>query len=415
MAASLISMKTTDASPCIDRRDFIGLAAGASALATLGPAASLFSPPAMAAAARGVQGEPLYWAWWGWEPLAHYRRMGRMVGGVDARSPTIEQWFDRLHSEPLAKQMAGLGINLAVTHFFKGFGLVAERAEQQRTATLVKFAHAHGIKVIGYCQSGSLYYEQFLAEQPRAAEWIKRDEKGELRTWGGAKFRWAPCILSREFRDYMKQAIRVGLQEVGLDGLHFDNDYSVPFPRLPTGGCGRLSGDLDRLAPHQDYLDGPARIRPRDRAAGGRGDSQWRRSRYQLGAAAVREGRWFADRPAGLVGRARKLAAFCAGAGETARWRAAGARRGGIAHLGFAFVQRAAGRPARRSGRGGDHPPRLCVGNSFWRRSDALGRGVCGARARRAIALERRGSRQDPRLRGSRRRTCSRGRKWDLR
>jgi len=124
--------------------------------------------------------------------------------------------------------MAGLGVNLGVTHFFKGFGLVHERAEQQNTARLVKFAHRHGVKILGYCQSRSIYHEQFLAEVPNVKDWIQRDEKGQLRTWGGAKFRWAPCIHCGEFRDYMKRAIRIGLEEIGLDGLHFDNNYCEP-------------------------------------------------------------------------------------------------------------------------------------------------------------------------------------------
>jgi len=206
------------------RRDFLCRVAGASCVASLFPVKALLA--AAPSTRDTVTQAPYYWSWWGWEPLAHYRRAGGIVGAVDTKSPTLEQWYDRLHSEEIVRKMASLGVNLAITHFFKGFGLVAERAEQQRTAALVKFAHRHGIKVLGYCQSRSLYHEQFLAEEPKAADWIQRDEKGQFRTWGGAKYRWAPCILCREFRDYMKRAIRVGLEEVGLDGLHFDNDYS---------------------------------------------------------------------------------------------------------------------------------------------------------------------------------------------
>jgi hypothetical protein len=175
-----------------------------------------------------VNTTPLYWAWWAWEPTDHYRRTGGVVAAVDVNAPSFPQWYERLHSEDLVRMMADLGVNLAVTHFFKGFGLKHEHAEQQRTASLVKMAHKHGMKVLGYCQSRSLYYETFLAEEPQAEDWIQRDELGQLRTWGSAYFRWAPCIESREFRDYMKRAIRVGLEEVGLDGLHFDNDYNAP-------------------------------------------------------------------------------------------------------------------------------------------------------------------------------------------
>lgn len=217
----------------VGRRGFLGRVACAWWLARHVP----FLAPVGVARADGVDGasakdavarKPLYWSWWGWEPLAHYRRVGGIVGAVDTNAPGLEKWYDRLHSEELVATMADVGVNLACTHFFKGFGLVAERAEQQRTAALVRVAHGHGIKVLGYCQSRSLYHESFLAEEPHAEEWIQRDEQGKLRTWGRATYRWAPCILSREFRDYMKRAIRIGLEEVGLDGFHFDNDYCEP-------------------------------------------------------------------------------------------------------------------------------------------------------------------------------------------
>ena len=176
----------------------------------------------------GASGDPLYWSWWGWEPLDHYRRAGGVVGAVDGSAAWLTEWYDRLHSEELVRTVAGLGVNLAFTHFFKGFGLVHEREERARVRELVALAHRHGIRVLGYCQSRSLYYETFLAEVSTAAEWIQRDVDGRFRTWGGAYYRWSPCVLNRAFRAYMKEVIRVGLEEVGLDGFHFDNDYAQP-------------------------------------------------------------------------------------------------------------------------------------------------------------------------------------------
>jgi len=212
----------------ITRRDFLLRAAGALALCQLPVGLSSCAVNASHRAPAASSQQALYWAWWGWEPLDHYLRTGGVVGAVDTKSPWLKPWYDRLHSEEVVRMMAELGINLGVTHFFKGFGLVHERAEQQKTAQLVKFAHKYGIKILGYCQSRSIYHEQFLAEVPTAEDWIQRDEKGQLQFWGGAKFRWAPCIHCAEFRDYMKRAITVGLKEIGLDGLHFDNNYAPP-------------------------------------------------------------------------------------------------------------------------------------------------------------------------------------------
>jgi len=212
----------------LGRRTFLEMASGA-AMVSLCPMAWNASAQTLASGQKSkLAGDPLYWSWWGWEPLDHYRRLGGNVGAVDASAPWLTEWYDRLHSEELVKTMAGLGVNLAVTHFFKGFGLKHERPAQERTAELVRFAHRHGIRVRGYCQSRSLYYESFLAEEPSAEGWVQRDPAGKPRTWGSAYYRWAPCILSPEFRAYLKRAIRVGLEEIGLDGLHFDNDYAEP-------------------------------------------------------------------------------------------------------------------------------------------------------------------------------------------
>jgi hypothetical protein len=212
----------------LGRRAFLEMA-GLSAAASLCPAAwSLAGPTAADKPRSKLARGPLYWSWWGWEPMDHYRRLGGNVAAVDTSAPWLTEWFDRLHSEEIVQTMAGLGVNLAVTHFFKGFGLKQEHDEQQRTAELVRHAHRHGIRVLGYCQSRSLYYENFLAEEPGAESWVQRDATGQLRTWGGAYYRWTPCIMSGEFRAYMKRAIRVGLEEIGLDGLHFDNSYCEP-------------------------------------------------------------------------------------------------------------------------------------------------------------------------------------------
>ncbi|MCX7827150.1 MAG: twin-arginine translocation signal domain-containing protein, partial [Verrucomicrobiae bacterium] len=80
----------------LSRRDFLRRVAGVSSLAGLFPVKTLFAaaPPSKDAVTQA----PYYWSWWGWEPLAHYRRAGGIVGAVDTQSPTLEQWFDRLHS-----------------------------------------------------------------------------------------------------------------------------------------------------------------------------------------------------------------------------------------------------------------------------------------------------------------------------
>lgn len=186
---------------------------------------SLSGTQAMAAS----RDTPYYWAWWGWEPLEHNVRLGGPSASVDGSAWWAPAWYDRLHGEALAREMSGLGINLAVTHFYKGFGLEAEKPQWQRTAEFVRLAHREGIKVIGYCQFGSLYYETFLAEEPKAETWSQRDVNGGLKTYEGQQYyRWRPCFNHPDFRAYLKRAVRVGLEDVKLDGFNFDNCVSYP-------------------------------------------------------------------------------------------------------------------------------------------------------------------------------------------
>jgi hypothetical protein len=169
------------------------------------------------------------WAWWGWEPLEHNVRLGGPSYTTDGGAWWAPRWYDRLHSAELMQKMAGVGVNLAVTHFYKGFGLRFERPQWQRTAAMVKLAHRHGVKVLGYCQFASLYYETFLAEEPRAEDWSQRGIDGGFRLYEGAQYyRWRPCFNHPDFRAYVKRAVRVGLEEVGVDGFNFDNCLSGP-------------------------------------------------------------------------------------------------------------------------------------------------------------------------------------------
>lgn len=172
---------------------------------------------------------PMFWAWWGWEPLQFYRYVKGQAAGIAGLAPeSLDGWYEQLHSEEVVKAAAELGINRAVTHFVKGFGLDCEQEEMARTAALTSVCHRHGIKVFGYLQYGTILHETFFRECPRAADWIQLDETGAPQLWCGSPLRFLPCIHARDHHQYLQECIRRGLQDIGLDGLHFDNFYSRP-------------------------------------------------------------------------------------------------------------------------------------------------------------------------------------------
>lgn len=165
------------------------------------------------------------WTYWNHEPADHLRRMSSPPS-VFTIGKWLPQWYERLHGEDLIAKAANLGVDTVYCHFFKGFGLNHERAEMERTKDFVRIAHANGVKVLGYCQFDSLYYEAMLAEVPDLEKWVARRIDGGIATYADCYYRWSPCIESREFVDYLKKAVRYGIEEIGLDGFHFDNSYA---------------------------------------------------------------------------------------------------------------------------------------------------------------------------------------------
>ena len=170
--------------------------------------------------------ENLRWTFWGWDPLPYYRRLGGKKEAFFGNNGWMEKWWERIYSRDTVKKMADMGINLAITQFFKGAGLDFEKALREKLKPLVGTCHENGIKVMGYTQLGSIFYESFLLEEPECAEWAVLDYNEKKATY--SYYRWHPCCNQPGFMEYMKKVIKVGCEEIGLDGFHFDNAVMRP-------------------------------------------------------------------------------------------------------------------------------------------------------------------------------------------
>ncbi len=206
----------------LNRRDFIGAMVASASLTQLGiPAAS-----AMAASSAGPESGQGEWlrngmidAGGGHEPYIFIvRRGGQRLDAL--------QISEYQQSEALIKKLHDQGIEVFHTHLYKGFGMAAEKSEMEGTRDAVAIAHRYGMKADTYVQWGSMMYETFFAEEPRATQWIERDISGLpiLITYGYQQsFRYMPCFTNQEYLNYLKKVVHYAIVEVKTDFIHFDN------------------------------------------------------------------------------------------------------------------------------------------------------------------------------------------------
>lgn len=94
------------------------------------------------------------------------------------------------------------------------------------------------MEVIGYV-STTMYYETMLDEVPNLEDWAVHDWNGNIPSYGGGNrhyYRWRSCYESRPYIDYIKKVLKYGIEEIGLDGFHFDNS------RAKACCCPRCTG-----------------------------------------------------------------------------------------------------------------------------------------------------------------------------
>lgn len=157
-----------------------------------------------------------------WEPLVFRRRINS--DGTDGAL-----LYEREHTPAFADRLKELGVNLLITHYFKGFGLQAEAEDIAAAERLIRLCHDRGIRVAGYI-GDTLIHETLLREEPEALSWVQRTEEGRPITMGGtSSFRYKWCRNNPGFTAYINRVIARAVAS-GLDMLHFDNFLDKPEP-----------------------------------------------------------------------------------------------------------------------------------------------------------------------------------------
>jgi len=149
------------------------------------------------------------------EPLLYVIRRG---GGVDHP----EKWRKDEFSEETIKKWKEAGITLLMRNLYKGGGMKAEAEDIAETRQFAELAHRHGMKVGGYV-GASLMYETLFPEEPEARDWKMMDEWGRpIYYTNDQTFRYMACRNNPGYMAYIKKVVRLGVQDLKLDMIHFD-------------------------------------------------------------------------------------------------------------------------------------------------------------------------------------------------
>jgi len=207
----------------MNRRDFMGTVVGGIALTKLGAGAAFGLDAESTLSHADAQGawikNGLIDAGGSHESYLFVVRRGGQR--VDAREISVQE-----QSEEVIRKLKDQGVEVFHTHLYKGFGMVAEKAEMEETVRTAAIVHRLGMKIDTYIQWDSMMYETFFVEEPRAKDWIQCDAFGQpvmLEYGYQQSFRYLPCFSNQEFIDYLKKVVRFAVTEAKTDFIHFDN------------------------------------------------------------------------------------------------------------------------------------------------------------------------------------------------
>ncbi|MEN8227289.1 MAG: hypothetical protein ABFS38_03975 [Bacteroidota bacterium] len=137
-----------------------------------------------------------------------------------------EEDYRKQHSEETVIKLKEMGATLMMLHFFKGYGLEAEKEHIEEAKQLARLCEKHGLRV-GVYVGNTISYETFLAEEPDATDWFAPDYLGKpIRYPGTQTFRKRVYFMHPGYIAYMKRVVKNAIEDVGADYIHFDNTNS---------------------------------------------------------------------------------------------------------------------------------------------------------------------------------------------
>jgi Beta-galactosidase len=156
-----------------------------------------------------------------WEPLSHRIRLGAVPKDYLTH-------YEFEHRESTVLKLKDAGVNMVLTHFWKGLGPKLEEEDLVYTRKLVDNLKKNGMYAGAYIGS-TLYNETLYREIPEAVNLIQRDYRGEPVPYWTQYFRDRPDFTKKGYMDLLKSQVTKAIKEYGMNLIHFDNT-SYMFP-----------------------------------------------------------------------------------------------------------------------------------------------------------------------------------------
>jgi hypothetical protein len=152
----------------------------------------------------------------------------RRVGGNPVWQ---EEDYYKEHTEEAVKKIKDMGVTMVIIHFYKGFGLEAEKEQMEDSKKLASLCKKYGLKVGVYIGS-TVGYETFLLEKPDAEEWFVPDYMGQPVFYSEQTFRKKVYFQHPDYKAYIKNVLRIAIDDLKADLIHFDNPAVQGLPSV---------------------------------------------------------------------------------------------------------------------------------------------------------------------------------------
>ena len=104
---------------------------------------------------------------------------------------------------------------------------------------------------VGLYMAGTMFTETLYREVPEARNWEQRDQNNHWVPYGLQTFRHYACPNEPAYREYLKRALKIGVQELHADEIAFSSDSKRMF--ASTGA--EPVWDMAKIEPILFFLD----------------------------------------------------------------------------------------------------------------------------------------------------------------